>query len=177
MALVDMKKLTLTAVDDEKTQLLRALQKTSCVEIKKTAELENTKFVEDSDNYLKITDKINKLNFAFKFLRDHQRIAIVKSKDKKIKYDYKKPKSTFFQETQYVDFDNFMSIIDKEDELLSTVEELEKYNIKQVELKSEEIKLKSLISQLEVYDEIDVAFSDIKDTDNVILSLGTSLPS
>lgn len=190
MAIVKMKKLALVGIMAERNKLLKAIHRMGCVEITTSDEFDNTR--KYSDIYLKdsLMTKLSKLSFAFNFLKD-TRLQAVKLKEKFLKLkstdepeisdapdnttaiiNYEPPKKAFTIGLPAVKYDKFETICDREKDLLEIVDKLEKLNGRLIDIKSDMIRLKSLMEQLEPYLEIDAAFNKFKDTKNVAVMLG-----
>jgi len=190
MATVKMKKMTLIGLKSERSGILKNLHKMKCVEISSTENLEKTD--KYSDIYLKdeISTKLSKMSFFFGFLKD-ARIQATKLSErykkltegkepeisdpdevKKALIEYKPEKKPFSVGLPAVIYDEFENIVKKEEELFEIILETEKINGKLIDIKSDMIRLNSLMEQLTPYLMIDAKFSAFHDTKNVAIMLG-----
>lgn len=191
MAIISMKKVLLVGLNKEKNKLLKTLHRMGCVELSYTEELDNTDA--RSDNELKdiLTTKLSRINFAFAFMKDIRQEA-VKLSNKYLKLtsgkepeitepddntkaliEYKPPKKSLTFGLPSVIYNEFESIIDKEDDLFEVISKIDEINNHMIDMKSDSIRLKSLKEQLFPYLDIDAKFTLFKDTKNVSIMLGT----
>ncbi|MEG2454156.1 MAG: V-type ATPase 116kDa subunit family protein, partial [Clostridia bacterium] len=170
MAIVSMKKLVLIGCGKDKSKVLKCLHKTGCVEVARTSELENTYRKEDTNLKEEVGTKLSRLSFVFSFLKAERRIAdnLVKAE----LFEYVAPKSPLIKPTPRFAFDDFNQIVEREDEIFSEVSELELLNQRYVEIKSEILKLQSLIEQVKVFSPITCKLNAFRDTKNTTISLG-----
>lgn len=174
--IADMKKLLLFGNNKEKSSLIKVLHKMGCVEVSIAEKLEKTSYIQDEKTLNEYTSKLTQLDFCFSFLKNIKREAESLAKAKKIEYTPFKIGGMLTPRPELT-FDEFEKSYELTDEVFSKIEILEKLNIERINLKAEVQKSKSLLSQLEAYRKVDVAFSKIKDTKHVSIMLGTINPS
>ena len=183
-----MKKLTLVGYGKDKAKVLKNLQKTGCVEIQRSALLDNTFTKEDGDKKDGVQSSLLRLQFAFDFLKGEQRAAenIYKAekkaekKEKKSqtaiaaedKFAYTPEKKKLFHPVPRFDFEEFYEITAQEEEIFSKVAELERINQRYVDIRAEITKLQAMVSQLEVFRSITVKMSAFRDTAHAAVILG-----
>lgn len=171
MAAVEIKKLRLLGLKSEEDTILNILQQTKSVELKKTGEFDglNKGLFNSTDD---LSQKISRLSLAINLIEDS-----IKEKQKyKLEEEEEKQKKPFFSARTNVSFDDFTLISAREYEIFSLVEELEGYNARLSQIKSENAKQLNLIEQLKIYKSIDAPLNIFKDTGNTCIILG-SIPS
>lgn len=164
MAIVEMSRMSLVAHNNERGKLLKALIKTGCVETVKTQELEDTVYRDETARRDETESKLLKISFALSFLKEMVNEA--KRTDKKISINLKK-------ENKLISLENYEDTAKEEYELLHTIGELEGINASLVDLKSRRQRIFALKEQLEPYAQLELKFSDIKDTQNTVMLVGT----
>lgn len=182
MAILDMKKCTIVGYDADKEKLIKTLHRSCIFEVVKSEELENASYGDESKSKEEVNQKIAKLNFAFDFLKVQKRTGnkIVKDNGKKknikngktVDISYKPAKKQLIKTPVYIEYNDFMNSPSKEQSVFSAISDLEKINADLQEIKTSEIKLKNLIDGLSIYEDMDVPFSTVKDTQNVNVLLG-----
>ena len=182
MAILDMKKCTIIGYDADKEKLIKTLHRSCIFEVVKSEELENASYGDESKSKEEVNQKIAKLNFAFDFLKVQKRTGnkIVKDNGKKknikkgktVDISYKPAKKQLIKTPVYIEYNDFMNSPSKEQSVFSAISDLEKINADLQEIKTSEIKLKNLIDGLRIYEDMDVPFSTVKDTQNVNVLLG-----
>ena len=90
--LADMKKVMVIGHRSDRHALLKELHKSRLVEIIKTRPIDDTIRLDNTEKMSKFQEKINKLQFAFKFLKDCHiaaKKAVVDAKKNGTTYEYK----------------------------------------------------------------------------------------
>ncbi len=164
MAIVEMSKMSLVAHNNERGKLLKALIKTGCVETVRTQELENTIYRDETARREETESKLLKISFALTFLKEMVNEA--KRTDKKISINLKK-------ENKLISLESYEDTAKEEYELLNTIGGLEGINSSLVDLKSRRQRIFASREQLEPYTALELKFSDIKDTENTAMLVGT----
>ena len=183
MAILDMKKCTIVGYGADKQKLIKTLHKSCIFEVVKSDELDNATYKEETKSRDEVNTKLAKLNFAFDFLKVQKRTGdrIVKDNSKKknikkgkvVDISYKKAKKQLIQQPVYIDYNDFMNLPNKADAVFSKIGELEDINLSLQEIKTSEIKINNQIEQLKVYENVDIKFSEVESTENVVILLGT----
>ena len=174
--LADMKKVMVIGHRSDRHALLRELHKSRMVEIIKTRPIDDTIRLDNTEKMSKFQDKINKLQFAFKFLKDCHNAAkkaVVDAKKNGTEYSYKQIKEPMFSNVKIMGYDEFMDISTREVEILALVSELEDINQKMISLTAEKNKIETENKSLEIYSNVKAAFSSFQDTNKVSIYLGT----
>ena len=174
--LADMKKVMVIGHRSDRHALLRELHKSRLVEIIKTRPIDDTIRLDNTEKMSKFQEKINKLQFAFKFLKDCHiaaKKAVVDAKKNGTTYEYKQIKEPMFSNVKVMSYDEFMDISTREVEILALVADLEDINQKMISLAAEKNKLETENKALAVYSNVKAPFSSFKDTNKVAIYLGT----
>lgn len=164
MAIVEMSKMSLVAHNNERGKLLKALIKTGCVETVKTQELSNTVYRNETARREETESKLLKISFALSFLKEMVHEA--KRSDKKVSINLKK-------ENELISLETYEETAKEEYELLNTISELERINSALVDLKSRRQRIFAQQEQLRPYEPLELKLSDIKDTANTVMLVGT----
>ena len=192
MAIISMKKLTLVGLSSERNKILKTLHRLGCVEISSVSDLDNTVSYTDAVYRDKLSTKISKINFTFTFLKDNRMQALKLSEkykklaketepvisdsennsDVKALVEYVPPKKPLMLGLPGVQYDVFDNIINKEEELFEIIEQIDKLNSKLIDIKSDMIRLSSLMEQLTPYLQINAKLSDFQDTKHISINLG-----
>lgn len=191
MAIASMKKMSLIGLNDERKKILKALHKLGCIEITQSEELEKTESFINTDLKDNYQTKISRLNNAFALLNDVrlEAMKLNKSYTKALKsgnkdgelstetaqalVKYAPPKKPFSLGLPAVTYDKYENIIYQEEDLLNTLEKIEDYNSKLIDIKSSTIRNISLMEQLKPFFDVDAPFNLFTQTKNVKFVLGT----
>lgn len=166
MAIVSMQKMSIVAHASERSKMLRIFLKSGCVEVVKTQEFDHTQYVNDDSKRANIQSKLLKVSFALTFLRERSK--------EMAKYEPKNtPKVNMKKENRLVDIDEYYNIVREEVEIFSKISEMEKLNGVFVDIKTEKSRLNALREQLLVYRDLEIPFSEIKDSNNTAMLVGT----
>ena len=171
-----MKKVMVIGHRSDRHALLRELHKSRLVEIIKTRPIDDTIRLDNTEKMSKFQEKINKLQFAFKFLKDCHiaaKKAVVDAKKNGTTYEYKQIKEPMFTNVKTMTYDEFMDIANKEVEILAHVADLEDINQRMISLSAEKNKLETENKSLAIYSNVKPAFSTFQDTNKVAIYLGT----
>lgn len=166
MAIVSMQKMSLVAHNSEKSKLLKIFMSKGCVELTEGKDICPNSFVDERKNKKSIESKLLRISFGLSFLRDIARDYAIINKDSKIKVSLKR-------ENRLVSLDEYEEAAKDEMELFSKIGELETINGKLVDIKSSRARIIALIEQLEVYEPLELPFSEIKDTKYTFMLAGT----
>lgn len=170
MAIVSMKKLVLVGYGKDKSKVLKCLHKSGCVEVSKTADLDNTYKQEEVGLKEIVSAKLLRLNFVFSFLKAEKRKADLLIKAEKYSYEFsKKP---MFNPAPRFEFDEFNKIFDREEDIFDKVAQLEQINARYMDIKTESTKLETLVEQIAVFSPIVCKLSAFADTKNTAIVLG-----
>lgn len=171
-----MKKLVLVAHKSRRDKILSALHRSKLVEICATTELVNDMPTADVGAEEELTQKLQRLSFAFDFLKAEKQKAqkLVKATEKSNNpFEYVPVKKTPFSNVRRIEFDVFGKIIEQEVELLTAVSELESISSRYMEIKAEQLKLRNTTLQMEIYKPIGCEFALFKDTAHTCAWVGT----
>ncbi|MFW5780903.1 MAG: hypothetical protein ACOCWI_05575, partial [Bacillota bacterium] len=165
MAILEMSKMSIIAHQSEKNKLLRALMKAGCVETVKTEEITNTVYQSCDDAKEEIESKLIKINFALTFLKEMA---------KEYKYSNKKtPSVNLKRENELISLEDYENTAKEEYELFNIIDDLNDINNKLIDYKSEKQKILAHKEQLIPYEPLPIKFSEIKDTKNTSMFVGT----
>lgn len=158
MAVAKMLKMRLVGICSEQDTLLNALHKTGAVEIKNVTGVGlDKKVVSDKSS---IDQKTSKLTFALNYLTK----KVVGLCDKQEKPD--------LQDGFDVGYQQFMSVIDREQELLSICESIEQNNEKIKVAESEIVLLNTQLSTYLPYEKVENKFTDFVNTKHTVCAFG-----
>lgn len=164
MAIVEMSKLRLLGLTYHREELLNTLHRTGCVELKETAEIADTFPAQKEAETESFARKYDRTKICVEFIMEN----IERAKGKKIYPDkFAESFGNFF-----VPYDEFSGIKDKEEKILSVIDETEVYQDKLLFNKAEKIKLINQRSLIEPYILLKEKFSVFKDTCKTKVFLG-----
>lgn len=164
MAIAEMSKLRLFGISYEKQKLLNELSRTGAVQIKEierdVPEESNTEIADTAHTVLsqKLVDYEQTADFI---------------KDVAAEVDRRDRQAERLPTYQFVTYDEFASILTKEEELRMVVSQVTGLREEKAEHDAERNKLQNLLQQIRIYANIDVTFSRIRDTRHTFLTLGT----
>lgn len=188
MPVVSMKKMSLVAHKGDRSRLLRVFTKAGCVEVTTTPLVADTDYPTDREKRSTLESKRLKVSFALTFMKEsfNQIARITKKNSKHKASEYlefigengrieKKdiPNITFKKENRLVSFEEYYDVAKDEVEIFAKISELEKLNSRILDIKSEKARLTALAEQLEVYENLEIPFSEIKDTETCLVFAGT----
>ena len=160
MAIAKMKKIRLVGVSYEKQLLLDALAQTGAVQIRCTEE--DWQSAQEDSAVVGVTEKVLRIERAIDFVEG------VAQKNIKGYARLKEPLS--------IKFDNFLTVMDNSTELERALSEIEGLVAKQQENNRQLQKTRAFLSQIAGFSAVDVPFSAVENTKNVVMFLG-SLPT
>ena len=164
MAIAEMSKLRLFGISYEKQKLLNELSRTGAVQIKEierdVPEESNTEIADTAHTVLsqKLVDYAQAADFI---------------KDVAAEVDRRDRQAERLPAYQFVTYDEFASILTKEEELRMVVSQVTGLREEKAEHDAERNKLQNLLQQVRIYANIDVTISRIRDTRHTFLTLGT----
>ena len=162
MAIVRMSKIRLMGLENNRDDILNALQKTGSVQLIATEEINDTLEFSDASNKQLVTEKYERIKTA---------VELITSKleeNKAYKADSQATKDNFF-----VTYDEFMSAKDYEKELSPVLDGLYLDENRLADNRSERIRLNNLLTQLTAYLPVKDVFSDFRDTAYTKVFFGT----
>lgn len=171
--LVDMQKLVLIAHGAQRNKILRALHRSKLVMVSATSEIENTSNY-SSDSAATITEKQSRVSFALDFLKGEKKKAqkLKKESEKESeKFEYTPIKVPI--QSVRVSYEDFLEISNREEDLLSHIQELENIDKEYLRIANEIQKLSNFIEQLDDYKNLNIKFSNFTDTKTSVVALGT----
>lgn len=170
-SIVKMQKITLVAHKRDRRRILNVLTELGTAEITKGEEYENTVFSADSQYAEEVQKKLNRLIFAFEFLKEADR-EIKKEKKGLPKNTVPEYTLDVKRENRLVDYGELSEITNEEYELFNVISDLETANSQLTDIKAEKTRLTNLLNQIGEYSALDIKFSDIKDTAHTKLFVG-----
>lgn len=188
-----MKKLTLIALASEKDNLLAKLSRAESLHLINMQEFDNTQKLLATQQKDLLTQKMQNIDQALAMVKNavDREIAIKKveqkelktkktkkvanvstKKDKTVSQKDKKLKEINLAKREIVDYDELIAICDKQDVLFDNISNITSLSSQIDTLTTEITALRANIANLEIYRNLDVAFSDIVSTSNCLMLLG-----
>lgn len=165
-----MRKLSLVGLSSDRARLIKKLQRSQLVEIKTSEESEGTNAVSMEPEKEAFSAKIARVSSALSFYKEADRLSAKLNGVEKVPFINKIASMT--APVEYVPFDEFKKISAEEPRLISVMESFEDSAVKLNEIKSERAAVTAKLSELQLYKEVDCAFSEISDGRNVVMRLG-----
>jgi V/A-type H+-transporting ATPase subunit I len=163
MAIIDMKKVTLIALKDDKDKTIRLLQRLGLLEItdlKTQLNQEEWQNVVDGvwseEDLEEIDGKLGKIQLAFDFIKR-----------------YAPPKKSLFEGKRQLSSDEYEELLARKDEIFRLAEVCGELENRLTELRAEETRQKNIIQQMEPWAGLDVPLNEVRDTRDTVLMLGT----
>lgn len=172
MAIIEMRKLRLLGLNNDRLRLLDAMHKIGCVEIVKTSDCEDLPCEDNTANLNLINEKLLDTQFAISFLEEKKKLAGVRAKKGKDE-NFKKEKKPFFAVRREISYEEFALADEYEFKYFEAIDTLKKYNERQNDLRAEKAKQFNLIEQYSVFSCVGVPFDEIKSTKSTTMFLGT----
>ena len=164
MAIVEMLKIRLTGLIDNKDEILDALHKTKCVQVSQAKELDET-FVFDNSIKKEEAEKLyQKAVKGISFLEE----CFYNAKNK----TYAKNIAVNFNENYLLSYSEFLSIKDRAKQIEEYISFLEEKEEIFSENKNKTIRLNNLLLSLEPYKALAYNFNSFKNTDKTVVRLG-----
>ena len=163
MAIAEMSKLRLIGLTDERNGIMNALAKTGCAEIKECALPENTAFKPDEAELGKFNEKFEKVESCIARLSN---AVEVYARDNKRECD-------FLGNGFDVAYGDFMSIAQKEQELLAFCDEAERTFEKVSDERNEIVRLNARAKSLAPFSCVKESFSQFENTKYAAIYFGT----
>lgn len=171
MPVVEMRKLVLIGNSSERERLIKILHTEECAEIVAAQKTEGTHYADKQSALEVYGAKKAKLDFIFDFIKSCQIEAQALIKEKKINYTpVKKP---FLAGKPSLTMEEFYETPKLEEGVFDACDRLTRLSESLLKNKSDEIKLKNTINQLQPYKEVDAKLESFKDTKDVSILLGT----
>ncbi len=162
MAIAKMKKVTIIALQSEKGEIVKALQRFGNMQVVnlegqvQEGELRELGPDGDNDNVNRLESRLSQVKYALDFVS---------------KFDKsKKPLFSFKVQIQESHYNEYLNSDEKLDGLYGNCKAIDG---KFAEIKNSETKLNSLISQLSPWNNLDAPINDIKSTNNVNIVMGS----
>lgn len=181
-----MQKIALVAHRKDRSKILKRLTRLGTVETVKSDLPENTAYHGVGKHREEIERKLNRLTFAFQFIKDAATEVALENKlerkhaakeGKKIdKKEQASFRSDLKRENVLIDYDELSEIVRDEYELFAVIEHLEELNSKLVDIKSERSRKLNLSAQLKDYVALDLKFSELKSTAHTLITAGLISP-
>jgi len=179
MALLPFKKLTLIAHSANAEDVLTLLSRTGSAEIVSTSEIEGCTRGDAASREEYADKRSAELSFAFDFWKEEKvrlgKIAKKQTEDNKVT-SYVKKSVPLLEKIRArkpeVSFDTFDRISEDSEDVWSVVERLRTIAAEETELKGESTKNAALREQLRYFENVDLAFSDVKNTKRMECVLG-----
>lgn len=161
MAIVKMKKAHIIALQSEKQNLIKKLQKFGGLHVINIEEqITEEKYLEltaDSDNakVSQLEARLSQVKYSLEFIS---------------KYD--KTKKPMFQNKLQVNEDEYEEYLNSNEKLETIFNKCRDIDFKYAELKNKETKLSNLVQQLQPWTTMNVSFQDIKSSKNSVVVIG-----
>lgn len=180
MAISRMNKITLMFHEKDKGKIFKKLTQLGTVELVETKSYNETTKPKKLKRKIEIEEKIQKLNFAFDFLKSISREVNLENKIayKKLKKEDKKAKKNedikinLGKINEVFDYDYLESYTNSEYELFAEISSLEEISLNLVDLKNRKGRLELEKEAVKKYESLDIKFSEIKNTAHVSMSVG-----
>lgn len=161
MAILEMSKIRLLGLEYQKNEILDCLHKSGCVELRDTAETENTSLANKSENKKDLQLIYSRVQNAIAFVSE-----ICERRKKEIDKD-------LLLDDFAVSYKDFSLCYQRKKEYESIVLELETLKNLLSDYKTEKIRLNNLSSQISVYESVKERFCDFSGTEKTVCFLGT----
>lgn len=171
MPVVEMRKLVLIGNSSERERLIKILHTEECAEIVAAQKTEGTHYADKQSALEVYGAKKAKLDFIFDFIKSCQIEAQALIKEKKI--NYTPVKMPFLAGKPSLTMEEFYETPKLEEGVFDACDRLTRLSESLLKNKSDEIKLKNTINQLQPYKEVDAKLESFKDTKDVSILLGT----
>ena len=168
----DMKRLLLFGNNSEKSELMKILHRSGCVEISLAKKLDNTSYVLDENKINEYTRKLTQLEFTFDFLAEASKVVSANAKAKNVEYKPVKTSGLLIPKKSLT-FDEFERSQEVEKEVFEIIDKFEKYSQQIIDLKSENTKYLSLANQLTPFKAVKAKLSSFKSTKHVAIIMGS----
>ena len=169
MAVIDMCKLSLIAHSADRSKILRQLVKLGVVETVRSKQLEHTKYQANPSGEAKYNSLLSRLSFVFTFFKERNQYALKQQIEIPVPLNLTKI-------NRLLDAEELELAGKNEYDLLQKVEEIEELNSALVDNIARASRLASRKEQLLFYQDLDIKFSEIKDSKYTCLKVG-SLPA
>lgn len=175
--IVEMKKLVLVGHDSDKTKLFSALHRSRLVEISSTRDLPFTERIDNTSDLESIKEKMLRLDGVFAYFKESGRVAarLEKATRKTPEhFDHAPRKKSIFAPSDIrLGYDEFMSVAEREDEILETVGKIEAIAARNSELKAARLRFEAEKEKLSAYITVTSPFSAFADTEYTSVVLGS----
>lgn len=172
MAVAAMKKLTLVAHAKDKRKILKTLVGLGTAEVAASKDYDKTVKCDDAGLRAEFERKLNRVSFAFSFMKDTHR-ELNKLSDGEKAPEIPLEKLNLKRENKLIEYDDMISeVTENEHDLFSIISDLEDYNTRLTDIKTETARLTHQNEQLRDYLDFDIKFSSVKDTQRVAMFLG-----
>jgi len=163
MAIVKMKKMTLIGLEEEKAEVLKALQEMGSVEIQNIGdlpedELELFRKTESSNASVELEQKLLQVKYTLDFLGR-----------------YNKNKKGMLSGKKAVTLSRLTQVMENQDSLLDVANQCRKIEEELVASRSRQLRLQNIIAQMEPWREMDIPLEDIADTEKTRVLIGTMI--
>jgi len=163
MAIIDMKKVTLIALKEDRERIIRLLQKLGVLEITDLkAQLDQEEWqgivdrIWNEGDVEEIDGKLGKLQLAFDFLKR-----------------YAPPKKSLLEGKRKLSPEEYEEMLVRGDEIFQVAETCRGLENRLTELRAEETRQTNIIRQMEPWKGLEIPLDEIQDTRDTVLMLGT----
>lgn len=172
MAIVEMNRLKLIGLKQERNTIMNVLTRSAQFEIMPTTQIENVSKVSDTAHLDKILAKQAKVAFGINFLSSQQNelIQAMEKNEKQVKKNGAEPLNIDYVLTKtssarsIINYDDFYDAAAREYELLSVIDALEKISFNKLDVKTQISKLENQNKNMKIFIDCPLKFTDIKDT-------------
>ena len=166
MAVIDMSRMSIIAHSSAKAKILRQLVRLGMVETIRSEDIDGATFRENVVRKNELNEKVNRLNFVFTFFKERNLYAQKKGIKTDKSLDLKRI-------NELINLEEFEMTSQSEYDTMEKVAEIEELNSRLIEINSKTVRLKGLREQLSFYQSLDIKFSEIKDTENTLVKVGS----
>lgn len=165
-----MMKIIGVALNEERKELMKYLTKLGCIEFSasEVEELEPVKTGEGKDT---ADLKLAKISFANEFIKN-ERLNAKKLVSQKV-FDYKREKTPLIARKPEIEYDEFAALEEREAPIFAEIARLEEFNGELIELKAEEMRSKSVLTQISEFHNFGLKLNHYSDTRHAVIRLGT----
>jgi V/A-type H+-transporting ATPase subunit I len=167
-----MKKLSVVGHKKDRRRILRELTELGVVEVSLASEINGTFVDKHPVTCETIARKVANLESAIVFLQESQRELKNRDFSSVVKNNQSFQNAKFGRENVVMSYEELSSVVKDEYELFTVVDALSDINAELTDIKAKKSRIASQLTQLELYTELDIKFSEIKDSKKTTLFVG-----
>lgn len=165
-----MMKIIGVALNEERKELMKYLTKLGCIEFS-ASEVEELEPVKTGEGKDAADLKLAKISFANEFIKN-ERLNAKKLVSQKV-FDYKREKTPLIARKPEIEYDEFAALEEREAPIFAEIARLEEFNGELIELKAEEMRSKSVLTQISEFHNFGLKLNHYSDTRHAVIRLGT----